>query len=137
MADRVRKVEYFSLQISDKPGEAFKVLSTLVSAGINLLACKGTQRGRRARIDAVPDDARMFKAAAKKAGLAFQPEKSGFLIQGDDRPGALAENLKKLADGGINVSGIDGVSAGEGRFGAIFWVEAADVSKAAKLLGSK
>ena len=38
MADTVRKVEYFSLQISDKPGEAFKVLSTLVSAGINLLA---------------------------------------------------------------------------------------------------
>lgn len=137
MPDTVRKVEYFSLQISDKPGEAFKVLSTLVSAGINLLACTGTQRGRRARIEVVPDDTRRFKAAAKKAGLRFQPEKSGFLIQGDDRPGALVENLKKLADGGVDVSGIDGVTAGEARFGAILWFDPPNVRKAGKLLGAE
>jgi len=137
MADTVRKVEYFSLPISDKPGEAFKVLSALVSAGINLLACTGTQRGRRARIDVVPDDTRKFKAAAKKAGLAFQPEKSGFLVQGDDRPGALVQNLKKLVDGGVNVSGIDGGTAGEARFGVILWFEPPEVRKAGKLLGAK
>lgn len=133
MADVVRKVDYFSLQISNKPGQAFTALSALVSAGINLLACSGSPRGRRAQIDVVPDDTRKFKAAVKKAGLAFKPEKSGFLIQGEDRPGALAENLKKLADAGVNVTGIDGMS-GEGRFGAILWFEAQDVRKAGSLL---
>lgn len=137
MADTVRKVDYFSLQISNKPGQAFNVLSTLVSAGINLLAISGTPHGRRAQIDVVPDDTRKFKAAVKKAGLAFQPEKTGFLIQGDDRPGALAENLKTLADSGVNVTAIDGVTAGEGRFGAILWFEAKDVRKAGKLLGAR
>ena len=47
------------------------------------------------------------------------------------------ENLKKLVDGGVNVSGIDGVTAGEARFGAILWFESADVRKAGKLLGAK
>lgn len=136
MADTFRKVEYFTLRISNKPGQAFKVLSALVSAGINLLAISGSPHGRQAQIDVVPDDTRRFKAAVKKAGLAFQPKKSGLLIQGDDRPGALAESLKALADAGLNVTAIDGVTAGEGRFGAILWFEAADLRKAGLLLGA-
>ena len=137
MADIVRKVEYFSIHVSNTPAKAFGVLSTLVSSGINLLACIGIPRGRRAQIDVVPADTRQFKAAAKKAGLKFTPEKSGFLIQGSDRPGALAAHLHKLGDRGINVTGIDALSAGEGRWGAIIWVDDAAVRKAARVLGAK
>ena len=137
MADAIRKVEYFSILVPNAPAKAFGVLSTLVSAGINLLACSGIPRGRRAQIDVVPDDARKFKAAVKKAGLTFTPEKSGFMIQGSDRPEALTEHLKKLGDKGINVTGIDALSAGEGRWGAIIWVEQAAVRQAAKTLGAK
>lgn len=137
MPDTVRKVDHFSIEVSDKPGEAFKVLSTLVSAGINLLACTGFPHGRRARIDVVPEDTRKFNAAVKKAGLVFTPKKTGFLIQGEDRPGALAGNLEKLAKAAINVTAIDAVATGEGRWGAILWVNPEDVSKAARLLGAK
>lgn len=137
MPDTVRKVDYFSIQVSDKPGEAFRVLSTLVSAGINLLACTGTPHGRRARIDVVPDDTRKFNAAAKKAGLPFTSKKTGFLIQGEDRPGALADNLGTLAEAGINVTAVDAVAAGKGRWGAILWVKSKDMSKGARLLGAK
>ena len=136
MPDAVRRVEYFSIEVSHRPGEAFKVLSALVSAGINLLACTGVPRGRRAQIDVVPEDSRQFRATVKKAGLAFKPKKTGFLIQGKDRPGALAQNLGKLAAAGINLTAVDGLSAGEGRWGAILWVKPEDVSKAAKLLGA-
>jgi len=86
-------------------------------------------------IDVVPDDASGFAAAASAAGLDFAPQKSGFLIQGDDRPGALAENLKKLADAHINVTAIDAVVAGAGRWAANVWVDPDDVSKAAEVLG--
>jgi hypothetical protein len=136
MPDTVRRVDYFSVQVPNKPGEAFRVLSTLVSAGINLLACSGVPRGRRAEIDVVPDDTRAFKSAVKKAGLQFRAEKSGFLIQGDDRPGALAQNLQKLGDKGINVVGIEGLSAGDGRWGAIIWVNRDDLARAGRLLGA-
>jgi hypothetical protein len=137
MADTVRKVEYFSVLVPNKPAQAFNVLSTLVSADINLLGCSGVERGRRARIDVVPDDPRRFRRVIKKAGLAFKPQKSGFLIQGKDRPGALAEHLRRLGDREVNVTGIDSLSAGEGRWGAIIWVENAAVRRAARLLGAK
>jgi len=120
--------------VPDKPGETFKVLASLVSAGVNLLACTGFPRGRRAQIDVVPDDTRKFAAAAKKAGFAFMPKKAGFLIQGEDRRGALADNLKLLADKKINVVAVDGLSAGSGRWGAILWVDPKDVNRAGRVL---
>lgn len=137
MSDTVRRVHYFSIEVSNKPGEVFRVLSALVSAGVNLLACTGIPRGRRAQIDVVPEDSRRFRAAVKKAGLAFNPKKTGFLIQGEDRPGALAQNLGRLAAAGINLTAVDGLSAGQGRWGAILWVKPEDVSKVARLLGAK
>jgi hypothetical protein len=135
--DTVRRVDYFSIQVPNRPGEAFKVLSTLVSAGINLLACTGYPQGRRAQIDVVPEDSRKFTAAIKKAGLPFTPKKSGFLIQGEDRAGALAGHLKKLAQAGVNVTAVDAVSAGQGRWGAIFWVKSEDVARTARLFRKK
>lgn len=137
MPDSVRKVEYFSINVPNKPGEAFRVLQTLVSSGINLLACSGHPVGRRARIDVVPDSTRRFNAAMSKAELGFIARKSGFLIQGEDRPGALAQNLHRLAKAGINVTGIDAMAAGKGRWGAIVWVKPQDVSRAGRALGAK
>ncbi|HEU0203348.1 MAG TPA: ACT domain-containing protein [Burkholderiaceae bacterium] len=134
MRDTVRKVYYFSMSVPDKPGQTFKVLAALVSAGINLLGCSGFPRGRRSQIDVIPDDTRKFNAAAKKAGLTFSQKKVGFLIQGDDRPGALADHLKVLADKGINVTAVDGLSAGAGRWGAILWVKPKDVARAGRVL---
>jgi hypothetical protein len=135
--DTVRKVSYFSITVPDKPGQTFKVLATLVSAGINLLACTGFPRGRRAQIDVVPDDTRRFAAAAKKAKLSFSSKKVGFLIQGYDRPGALADHLRHLADKGINVTAVDGMSTGNGRWGAILWVKPKDVTRAGRVLRAK
>ncbi|MBI2310904.1 MAG: hypothetical protein HYU77_00160 [Betaproteobacteria bacterium] len=137
MPDTVRKVAYFSIQVPNKPGQAFKVLSVLVSAGIDLFACTAATRGHRAEINVVPGDLRRFNAAVKKAGLAFTARKWGFLIQGEDRPGALRENLEKLARAEVNVTAIDAVSAGKGRWGAILWVDQSNVRKAARLLRPK
>lgn len=137
MPDTVRKVHYFSTSVPDEPGQTFRVLATLVSAGVNLLGCTGTPRGRRAQIEVVPDDARKFALAAKKAGLTFSQKKTGFLIQGDDRPGALADNLRTLADKGINIAAVEGLSAGAGRWGAILWVAPKDVNRAGRLLRAK
>jgi hypothetical protein len=137
MRDKVRKVDYFSIVVANRPGQTFKVLSTLVSAGVNLLACTGFPKGRRAQIDVVPDDTRKLTRAAKRAGLRFNPKKSGFMIQGKDRSGALAQNLAKLAQSGINVTAVDALSAGSGRWAAILWVKSADVRRAGRVLGAK
>ena len=134
MADTVRKVTHYVTSVPDKPGQAFRVLATLVSAGINLLGCSGTARAGRAHIEVIPDDGRRFAAVTKRAGLEFSRKKVGFLIQGDDRPGALAQTLEHLARRDINVSGVEGLSAGAGRWGAIVWVEEDDLLRAGRAL---
>ena len=134
MGESVRKVNHYSMTVPDRPGAAFNLLATLVSAGINLLACSGSPKGRRAQIDVVPDDTRKFVVAAKKARLAFVENRSGFLLQGEgDRPGVLAGKLKVLADQGINVTGVDALSIGD-TWGAILWVASKDVTRAGKHL---
>jgi hypothetical protein len=135
MADQARVVHSYSTSVPDEPGQAFKVLATLVSGGINLLGCSGTQIEGRARIDVVPDDVGAFATLVERAGLDFRRQKVGFLVQGDDRPGALADSLSRLADTGINVGGVQGLSAGAGRWGAIVWIADRDFEAAARALG--
>jgi hypothetical protein len=134
MVDTVRKVVYFAMDVPNKPGEGARVLGALADAGVNLLAFSGFPNGRKAQLDIVPEDVVMFKNAAKAAKIKTRPQKFGFLVQGDDRKGATAELLKKMAEKKINVTAIDAVSAGVGRYAAILWVGTKDVSKAAKAL---
>ncbi len=58
-----------------------------------------------------------------------------FLVDGDDRPGALADMTAPLGSAKINITAVNGRTAGQGRFGAILWVNTRDVKKAAKVLG--
>jgi hypothetical protein len=134
MAETIRKVDYFYTEIANKPGEGARALDAVRKAGVNMLAFSGFPSGRKAQIDFVPENTAAFKAAAKKAGLKLSPKKTGFLIQGADRVGAVAGVVEKLAMAGINITAMDAVCAGEGRYGAILWVKAPDVRKAARVL---
>ena len=134
MADSIRKVGYFAMDVADKPGEAVRVLQALSKAGVNLLVFSGFPCGRRAQLDLVPEDVALFRKALTRAKLKVRPQKTGFLVQGKDRRGAVAEVLQKLADAKINVTAVDAVSAGGGRYGAILWVKPKDVNKATRAL---
>ncbi len=136
MADTVREVNYYYVTTSDKPGQGAAVLSVFRDAGVNLLAAHAFPSGRRAQIDLVPENARAFTAAARKAKLKLSPRKRAFLIEGADRVGAIAEILEKTAAAGVNVTAITALAAGKGRFGAILWVKPKDQRKAAKALGA-
>ena len=137
MADSLRKVDYFYVMVANTPGQGAKVLSGLAAEGVNLLAFSGFPSGRRGQLDLIPEDSAKLKRAAKKLGLALSAKKTGFLYQGEDRVGAMNEILGKLAAAKINVTAMDAVAAGNGRFGAIFWVKPEAVAKAARALGAK
>ena len=134
MPEDVRKVDYFYVMVGNTPGQAAQILEGLANAGVNLLAFSGFPSGRKAQLDLVPEDSAALKSAARKLGLELSERKSGFLCQGEDRVGAMTELLRKIADAGINLTAIDAVSAGQGRYGAIFWVKPEDVAKTARVL---
>ena len=134
MADSIKRISYFSMDVANKPGEGSRILRMLSNAGINLLAFTGFPQGRRAQIDLVPENTTLFRRALARTKLKVRPKKTGFLVQGIDRPGAVAEITRKLAEAKINLTAMDAISAGKGRYGAILWVKPRDVNKAAKAL---
>ena len=136
MADTIRQVDYFYVHVPHKAGEGAKVLRTLKDAGVNLIAFSGFPGGRRAQLDFIPADAAAFKRVAKVNKWKVVGPKRGFVIQGDDRVGAIADLVGALADAKINVTAIDAVCV-DGRYGALCWVASRDVKKAAQILGAQ
>jgi hypothetical protein len=135
MGESISQVDYFYVKAPDKPGEAARLLGQLKQAGVNLLAFSGFPAGKQAQLDFVPADSAAFQAVAKQAKWKVVGPKKGFLVQGDDRVGALADLLKRLADAKINVTATDAVCAGAGRYGVMLWVKARDLKRAAQALG--
>jgi len=132
----VRRIDYYYVMVPDKAGEAARILAGLRDAGVNLIAFSGFPEGaRKAQLDFVPEDSAAFTQAAKQLGLKLSAKKAGFLIQGEDRPGAVAETAGKLAQAGINVTSMQAICGGGGRYGALLWVKPPDARKAAKVLG--
>lgn len=134
MADTIRKVAYYKVEVPNRPGEGVRLLEALRDAGVNLLAFTGFPYGRKAQIDFIPEDEAAFKRAAKGAGLKVGAKKSCFLVQGEDRVGAVADILSRLAAAKINVTAVDAIVAGGGRYGVILWVKPEAVGKAKRLL---
>lgn len=135
MADLIRTAHYYKVQIADKPGTLAGALAPLCEAGVNLLAVHAFPRSRRTQVDVVPEDVTAFKEAAKANKLKIQGPKMCLLVDGEDRPGALADLTDRLRLAKINMIAVTGLSAGQGRFGAILWVNPRDVKKAAKVFG--
>jgi hypothetical protein len=134
VADEVKRVQYYYTEVPDKPGEGLKVLTALREEGVNLDAFVAFPKGRRTQLDFVPMNQADFKAAAKKAKVRLIGPKTAFLVQGDERTGAIADIVAKLSGAGINITALHAATAGVGRYGAILWVKPRDVNKAAKVL---
>ncbi len=137
MADTVRGVQYHYVTVPNAPGEGQQVLSALRDRGVNLLAFLGfPAEGGRTQLDLVTEDPDALRAAAEEAGLTLSEAKQAFLVQGEDRAGAVADTTAKLAEANVNVTAAAAVAAGSGTFGMIVWVAPDDYDKAAQALGA-
>jgi hypothetical protein len=131
----IRKITVHAVQIEDKPGSLHKLLAKAAADGVDLnclSACACSGGSAMAYLSAKNPEA--LKACAIKAGVEVK-ELAGFMLTGDDTPGAAAEALKPLADAGVN-----GVAAAamvcNGGYGMVVIVDASDADSAAKALGA-
>ena len=135
MPDTIRKVDYYYSTVPQRAGQGARVLDAFRDAGVNFLAIHAFPSAGRAQIDFFPENSRAFLKAAHKAGVKVSPKRTAFLIEGNDRVGAMAELLEKLGDAKINVTAMDAVATG-GRFATILWVWRDNVNRAARALGA-
>jgi len=136
MPNAIRKVDYYALTVPDKAGEGHRIVSALAHEGVNLLAMIGFPLGEgKAQIDLVPENPPAFVQAAERMKLRPRKAKQAFLVQGDDRVGAVSEVLGRLASQKIQLTAAQALAAGAGRWAMILWVKPGSVDKAAKALG--
>ena len=136
MTNIVRRVDYYYTEIPNRAGAGAEVLNALKAGGANLFACNGfPSSARRAQLVFVPSDRNAFIATAQKEGIKLVGPKTAFLIQGEDRVGAVADVVNKLGQAQINITAMQATASGEGRYGAILWVKPRNVGKTAEVLG--
>jgi hypothetical protein len=131
-------INYFSVVVPNKAGEAGKVLGALKEAGVNLTGFWGYPiKGKKAVLDVAPEDAKTFQKVVKKLGLEASSKKQAIFAAGDDAAGALLEVTSKITAAGINIHAAQAISSGSGQYGAFIQVDEADFKKAKKAAGAK
>ena len=133
-----RRVSYVDVKVPSRAGQGARMLAELRRAGVDLLAFTGfPDRGGKSQLDFVTDDIAAVRRVARRHGWRIGAVKKGLLVQGRDRVGAVHAELDKLAARKINVTAVDAVSAGGGRFGMILWVKPRDYARAARALRAR
>jgi hypothetical protein len=96
------KLKQISISIENAPGRLYEVTHALGEAGINLRALNLVDTGLRGRLRLLVSDV----ADARRILMKMQmPAEISDVVAAEitDKPGALAEILKYLLDGGISV----------------------------------
>lgn len=136
MPVRIRPVEYFNATVRDAPGEAYKVLSRLAEAGVNMLAFSAVPIGpESAQLVLFPEDVAHIQQVASELGVTLSGPQRALLVQGDDRLGALAEIHERLYEARVNVYASSGVTDGRGGFGYLLYVRHEQFEHATAALG--
>ncbi len=132
----IQRVTYFHATVQEEPGEAYRLLSSLADAGVNLLAFTAIPVGpEHTQLMLFPDHSETLARAAERAGIALTGPERALLCRGDERLGAIAEVHRRLADASVNVYASSGVTADCGRFGYVLYVKAEQFERAAQVLG--
>lgn len=136
MPDVIRRVDYFNTTIRDRPGESYKLLEQLAELGLNLLAFTAVPVGpTHTQLTLFPEDTAKLESVANRAGLRLMGPHPAFLVQGDDKLGALAEIHQLLYQADVNIYASSGVTDGRGTFGYLIYVRSEDFERAADALG--
>jgi len=137
MSFSIRRVAYYYVNVQDRPGEAYALLSQLATSEVNLLAFGAMPMGEnRAQLTLFPEDVSQLARVAERAGLVLEGPHCALLVRGDDRLGALADVHARLTEADINVYSSTGVTDGRGAYGYILYIRPEDIDQACSALGT-
>lgn len=133
MAFDVRRAWQIEVVTSAKPGTLGSVLNSLATGGADIRGVVSYNRGTSGCIQIIPHDPDRAESALRHAGYA--PErKEVLMVEGDDKPGAMADIGRKLGRAGVDIEYLYATSLGQGRFVSVF--QTSDPAKAYEALAS-
>ena len=108
------KTKEFTIEVENRPGAVAEIAKTLGAAKVNILALLATAHGTTGTVQLVVENAGHAKRAFDKANLKYReiPAEQHEL---ENKPGALARYLEKLAAKDVNLDSICCTAAKGGR----------------------
>lgn len=101
----MEQTKELTLTLDDRPGVLAKVTDAIAKAGINIEGYCAVPSGKdgKGTFHVVTSDPTTTRKALESAGFKVQEERDIALIDAEDRPGFLAQTLRRLADSELNV----------------------------------
>jgi hypothetical protein len=95
-----------TISVEDRPGTLADIGEALGRAGVNIEGFAGFGMEGRGIIHVLVEDAMMARRALEEAGLKVEGEAEALVMDmtaGADRPGALGETSRMVANAGVNI----------------------------------
>jgi hypothetical protein len=130
----VKRIAVHCVDIEDKPGSLQKFLTQSSLSGVDYLCFSAFScSDSHGRVYVSAKDPKNFEDFAREAGIKIT-EATGFIVGGEDRKGAAANVLKRLAE--KDIRGITGAAmVCDNRYHLLVVVNAKDADRAQKALG--
>lgn len=136
MASTIRRVEYFTTTIPDRPGQACELLAQFAKLGVNLVGMTAIPMGPDSTwLTLYPSDSNLLVTAARRLNVPLSGPQPALLVQGDDEMGALAGMLEQLAHANVNIFASYAVADGKGHYGDLILVRPELYEHAVRVLG--
>jgi hypothetical protein len=105
MEEFMEQTKEFALTLDDRPGSLAKATDAIAKAGINIEGYCAVPSGKdgKGTFRVVTSDPATTRKALETAGFKVQEERDVAIIDAEDRPGFLAQILRRLADNELNV----------------------------------
>ncbi len=108
------QTKQFTITVENRPGAVAEIAKALGKAKVNILALLGTAQGASGTIELVAEDPRQAKKALEQAGFTYR-ETRAEEYELENKPGALAQYLEKLAAKGVSLNSICATAAKGGK----------------------
>jgi hypothetical protein len=87
-----------------EPGTLWRLIDAIAGDGVNVQGCSAQEFGPEGIIHLLVGDADTARGAAERAGYPVRAERDVLVAPIADRPGALADLLRPIADAGVDVN---------------------------------
>jgi hypothetical protein len=91
------------IEVDNEPGALARVATAIGDAGVNIAAATCTSPGERAALHILVKHAGAAKHALATAGVTVTGEREVVVVEADDRPGALGDLARRVAEAGVNL----------------------------------
>jgi len=91
------------IHVENEPGALAKVAAAVSDAGVNLAAATCTRPGDTADLHILVKHAEAAKRALALSGVVVVEEREVVVVEADDRPGALADLARTVAEAGVDL----------------------------------